>query len=233
METFKALHGEEDEAQNQADTLSWRGDLSPEELQAEDPPPGNFVLLLPPTIKAFRFHDKKWSMYPMISFPRFSSASLATVYIDTCLETLAVEHLRDVVWDTEAFSKLVFNKQKKKLIKALVKNHVANSASADIIESKGNGLGKWKFDLGLQPGKYSMVQFRAIVLNGMLTLRNFAVILLHGPPGTGKTLTAESVAEFSNRPLYRLTSGDIGTDPETVEKSLEHIFYLGNIWKAG
>lgn len=47
-----------------------------------------------------------------------------------------------MVWDTEAFSKLVFNKQKKKLIKALVKNHVVNSASADVVESKGNGLGK-------------------------------------------------------------------------------------------
>lgn len=56
-------------------------------------------------------------------------------------ETLSVEYLQDVVWDTDAFNKLVFNKQKKKLIKALVKNHVVNSASADIIESKGNGLG--------------------------------------------------------------------------------------------
>lgn len=72
-----------------------------------------------------------------------------------------------------------------------------------------------------------------MVLKDMLTLRNLIVILLHGPPGTGKTLTAESVAEFSKRPLYRLTSGDIGTDPEMVEKSLEHIFYLGSIWKAG
>lgn len=62
---------------------------------------------------------------------------------------------------------------------------------------------------------------------------NALVILLHGGPGTGKTLTAESVAELTNRPLYRLTCGDIGTDPETVEKSLEHIFYLGSIWKAG
>lgn len=69
METFNALHGEEDEARNQADTLPWRGDLGQEQLQAEDPPHGNFILLLPPTIKAFRFHDKKWSTYPMTGFP--------------------------------------------------------------------------------------------------------------------------------------------------------------------
>lgn len=62
---------------------------------------------------------------------------------------------------------------------------------------------------------------------------NGLVILLHGGPGTGKTFTAEGVAEIAERPLYRLTCGDIGTEPETVEKSLEHIFYLGSIWKAG
>ncbi|KAF2629152.1 P-loop containing nucleoside triphosphate hydrolase protein [Macroventuria anomochaeta] len=47
------------------------------------------------------------------------------------------------------------------------------------------------------------------------------LILLHGGPGTGKkTLTAESVAELAERPLHRLTCGDIGTDPETIEKYL-------------
>lgn len=69
--------------------------------------------------------------------------------------------------------------------------------------------------------------------SGLTCRKILQVILLHGPPGTGKTLTAESVAEYSKRPLYRLTSGDIGTNPEDVEKSLEHIFYLGNTWKPG
>lgn len=62
---------------------------------------------------------------------------------------------------------------------------------------------------------------------------NGLVILLHGGPGTGKTFTAEAVAEIAERPLYRLTCGDIGTEPEIVEKCLEHIFYLGGTWKAG
>jgi SpoVK/Ycf46/Vps4 family AAA+-type ATPase len=59
---------------------------------------------------------------------------------------------------------------------------------------------------------------------------NGLIILLHGGPGTGKTLTAESVAELTNKPLYRVTCGDIGTNAEEVEKYLDSVLYIGAIW---
>ncbi|KAF5700153.1 AAA family ATPase [Fusarium mundagurra] len=59
---------------------------------------------------------------------------------------------------------------------------------------------------------------------------NGLIILLHGGPGTGKTFTAESVAELAEKPLFRVTCGDIGTNPEAVEKYLESVLHLGKIW---
>ncbi|RAH40814.1 P-loop containing nucleoside triphosphate hydrolase protein [Aspergillus brunneoviolaceus CBS 621.78] len=59
---------------------------------------------------------------------------------------------------------------------------------------------------------------------------NGLIILLHGGPGTGKTYTAESVADYARKPLYRVTCGDIGTRPADVEKYLETVLRLGRIW---
>ena len=56
------------------------------------------------------------------------------------------------------------------------------------------------------------------------------IVLLHGGPGTGKTFTAETVAEIAEKPLYRVTCGDLGTEPTVVEKYLESVLYLGKIW---
>jgi hypothetical protein len=59
---------------------------------------------------------------------------------------------------------------------------------------------------------------------------NGLILLLHGGPGTGKTLTVESVAEIAEKPLYRVTCGDVGTKAEDVEKYLESVLHLGKIW---
>jgi SpoVK/Ycf46/Vps4 family AAA+-type ATPase len=59
---------------------------------------------------------------------------------------------------------------------------------------------------------------------------NGLIILLHGGPGTGKTYTAESVAELAQKPLFRVTCGDIGTKPDEVEKYLESVLHLSKSW---
>ncbi|KAH8586201.1 P-loop containing nucleoside triphosphate hydrolase protein [Bisporella sp. PMI_857] len=59
---------------------------------------------------------------------------------------------------------------------------------------------------------------------------NGLIILLHGGPGTGKIFTAESVAEMAEKPLFRVTCGDIRTKPEEVEKYLESVLHLGKTW---
>ncbi|OJD34038.1 p-loop containing nucleoside triphosphate hydrolase [Diplodia corticola] len=58
------------------------------------------------------------------------------------------------------------------------------------------------------------------------------ILLLHGPPGTGKTLTAESVAEYTGRPLLSITAADLGHEPIELEKKLLRFFRDANKWNA-
>ena len=56
------------------------------------------------------------------------------------------------------------------------------------------------------------------------------VFLLHGPPGVSKTATVEAVAQKYRKPLFAITSGDLGSTPDAVESSLIEIFHLANVW---
>ena len=56
--------------------------------------------------------------------------------------------------------------------------------------------------------------------------------LLTGPPGVGKTLTAEAVAEVTKRPLYMISSGELGADPEDVHSKLKDVLELAEVWDA-
>ncbi|KAJ3056969.1 hypothetical protein HDU99_007346, partial [Rhizoclosmatium hyalinum] len=59
-----------------------------------------------------------------------------------------------------------------------------------------------------------------------------SVFLLHGPPGVGKTLTAEAIAELLHKPLYYVTMGELGTNPEEMEKRLGTVLELCSGWDA-
>lgn len=58
------------------------------------------------------------------------------------------------------------------------------------------------------------------------------IFLLHGKPGVGKTTTAECVAEITRRPLLSLTCGDLGMEPDMVEKQLMKWLKLATSWEA-
>jgi hypothetical protein len=40
------------------------------------------------------------------------------------------------------------------------------------------------------------------------------------------------VAEFSQRPLYTVTAGDVGTDPKALEDKLNQLLELATTWNA-
>lgn len=56
------------------------------------------------------------------------------------------------------------------------------------------------------------------------------IMLLHGAPGVGKTSTAECVADYTHRPLFPITCGDIGETAKEVEYNLEQNFSLAHRW---
>jgi len=58
------------------------------------------------------------------------------------------------------------------------------------------------------------------------------VILACGNPGVGKTLTAEVYAEETQRPLYVLELGELGTTAEQVEEKLQRVFTRVARWNA-
>ncbi|KAL4957591.1 hypothetical protein BDW69DRAFT_180514 [Aspergillus filifer] len=58
------------------------------------------------------------------------------------------------------------------------------------------------------------------------------IVLLHGPPGTGKTLTAESVAEYTARPLLSITAADLGYKPQELATRLRTYSRFAQRWNA-
>jgi SpoVK/Ycf46/Vps4 family AAA+-type ATPase len=57
-------------------------------------------------------------------------------------------------------------------------------------------------------------------------------LLFFGRPGSGKTFAAEAIAELTERPLYRINCGDIGTTVENATRYLKSIFHVINNWEC-
>lgn len=88
------------------------------------------------------------------------------------------------------------------MVQSMVKTHTASMKSSDAQDNIGIVQGKGKG----------------------------CIILLHGVPGVGKTSTAECVAAYTGRPLFPITGGDIGYEPDDVEHNLQLIFTRAHRW---
>ncbi|KAE9407473.1 P-loop containing nucleoside triphosphate hydrolase protein [Gymnopus androsaceus JB14] len=115
---------------------------------------------------------------------------------------LFIDKLSPVQWNEHAFEQLVLPVKQKNIVRALVQSHMKDSESDSGFDDVIKGKGK-----------------------GLISV-------LHGPPGVGKTLTAESVAEFTKRPLYAVSSGELGTNPTALEENLGRILDVATAFRA-
>lgn len=121
---------------------------------------------------------------------------------------LPISNITPIRWSKQPFEDLVLPEETKRLVRAMV------TVRASSIKTKREEQ-ILRADFDIIPGKG----------NGL-------IMLFHGSPGTGKTLTAESVAEIAEMPLYPITCGDIGTEPDKVEQYLQLVFELGKRWNC-
>lgn len=115
-----------------------------------------------------------------------------------------LDKLSPIEWNPKCFEELVLDPSTKKTVQALVSTH-----SRRKLESSEEG-----FD--------DIVRGKGQGL----------VCVLHGPPGVGKTLTAECVAEYVKRPLFMVSSGDLGVSSEQLDTQLTEIMDMTSTWRA-
>ena len=92
-----------------------KDELGPEIMASEEPPDGDFVLLLPTNLRGFDLAEKTW-------------------------KELDVNGISEIQWNKEAFESLVIEDDTKLLITALITNKIDAEKSTDLIRGKGSGL---------------------------------------------------------------------------------------------
>lgn len=116
----------------------------------------------------------------------------------------SLDNLSPIEWNTRCFDELVLESSTKKTVQALVSTHSQRKLE------------------GVEDGFDDIVKGKGQGL----------VCVLHGPPGVGKTLTAECVAEYVQRPLFMVSSGDLGVSSEQLDSQLTEIMDMTSTWRA-
>lgn len=116
-----------------------------------------------------------------------------------------LDNISPIEWNSRCFEDLVLDAATKKTVQALVSTHSQR-----------------KPDVSPEEGFDDIVRGKGRGL----------VCVLHGPPGVGKTLTAECVAEYVQRPLFMVSSGDLGVSSEELDKQLTEIMDMTSTWRA-
>ncbi|CAE6492371.1 unnamed protein product, partial [Rhizoctonia solani] len=176
------------------------------------------LILLPPTLHGYSFVAKAWG-------------------------EILVEHLSPIPFQPHVFNHLVLRDDYKNMIRSLVDAHAGRGESAlltDVVTGKGGGL--VIVHLVLRDDYKNMIRSlvdahagrgESALLTDVVTGKGGGlVIVLHGKPGIGKTLTAEAVSEHLERPLYIVSSGELGVDASHLESSLKDTLEVATIWKA-
>jgi len=80
---------------------------------------------------------------------------------------------------------------------------------------------------------YNLVKFHGHGMTDFIEGKGGGCIfLLHGFPGEGKTATAEAIAEVLKRPLYAVSTGELGVSPEELETNVRQLLDVAKIWNA-
>lgn len=132
---------------------------------------------------------------------------------------LDINCISEISPDKKIFDSLILPDGHTEIIKALVASHVQVQKKGDTDDGAGATISKHR----------TYIPYAADSIRGK---GQGLLVLLHGAPGVGKTSTAECVAEYTEKPLYPITCGDIGTDPATLEHRLQWQFYLAQRWGA-
>jgi len=114
--------------------------------------------------------------------------------------------LQEIQATSDPWNDLVLDQETKDTVEALVTQHLQRPINSNEI------------DAPFQLGDFIAGKGRGLVF------------LLHGPPGVGKTSTAECIAAHMKKPLYPLTSGNLGVVPDVVEDQLRSHFTLAERW---